>query len=151
MSQAIFLTKFPPSGSLPPVTEDTGGLCYCDPKTGELRGGWSCVGMVPQEKTCLVWVDTSHAMLTAMGKNTAYKLMQMCDASVTKPTAASVKTWLVAQGVTGTAALTGDGVEVAQKAHKVTPIEYLSARGTVREVVAIAEPVGDVLAVGGKG
>lgn len=53
-----FVVPYPPEQSLPPSDNDAGGpqLHYLSPN-GEVRGGYGCVGRVPQVSTCIVDVD----------------------------------------------------------------------------------------------
>ena len=65
---AIFVCPFANSNAVtPPLqSDDAFHLQYPDPVTNELRGGYALIGHVPFASTCLVWFDTSEAMVDAM-------------------------------------------------------------------------------------
>lgn len=52
-------------------------LVYDD--NGTLRGGWSCVGPVPTEPTCMVRVWCSDAQLDALAADPANLVIEVLD------------------------------------------------------------------------
>ena len=72
--KAIFVTLFPHEQSLPPMSSDDGECLHYD-DNGTLRGGYACIGHVPQPAktdTCMVLVEASVAVLTAMRDSPKY-------------------------------------------------------------------------------
>lgn len=76
--KALFVVPAPHEQSLPPMqaTETSMGLQYNDPITGELCGGWWCVGNVPFTDTVMVVVDTTEEMIEEMNLNPDYLFLE---------------------------------------------------------------------------
>ena len=74
--RALFCVPFEPGGPVvPPMQQfdNTGyGLTYNDSLTGEMCGGYSCVGHVPQAPTCLVLIESSAETIAAMRVDPQY-------------------------------------------------------------------------------
>jgi len=141
MTQAIFITDFPPSANLPPMED----LQYID-EDGVLQGGYSCVGHVPSAVTAMVWVDTSDAMIATMKTDPRYFYLE--DATIldepkewTEEWVDEIKAWLIAHKhnrglVTAAFVLAQHDNPSARNAfcllHKTNLTTYNSARNTVR-------------------
>lgn len=76
MAKAIFVTAFPPETSLPPMQARAGGVQLHFTENGVLKGGYSCLGYVPQAPTCLVLVEASPAAIAAMQVDPAYLFVE---------------------------------------------------------------------------
>lgn len=73
MASAIFIV--PVVNANPDLTPDQ--LLHDD--GGILRGGYSCVGQVPAEPTCMVRVWCSDAQLDALAADDRYLLVEVLD------------------------------------------------------------------------
>ncbi len=76
MSKGIFVVPFPPESSLPPMHDPQGGVQLHYTEGGVLKGGYSCIGQVPQAPTCLVLVDASSAAIAAMQADAQYLFVE---------------------------------------------------------------------------
>ncbi|MFA6305705.1 MAG: hypothetical protein WC651_03175 [Candidatus Gracilibacteria bacterium] len=81
MSSAIFVVPWAPGGpQLPPMESGDGYQLHYTDAGGVLRGGYSCIGHVPQATTCLVRVYASSDVLDMMAADPAYLFVEDVDA-----------------------------------------------------------------------
>lgn len=74
--KALFVCTFPPETNLPPMDDSGDGYCLHYVEDGVTKGGYSCVGLVPQAPTCVVQVEVSAAVLTSMQADARYLFLE---------------------------------------------------------------------------
>ncbi len=70
--KALFICEFKNGYPVLPPMKADGGLQLHFTEGGVLKGGYSCVGLVPQTTTAIIQVEANPATIAAMKTSTEY-------------------------------------------------------------------------------